>query len=110
MRPLGEKKLRTYFRVICKSTDIQFGGRSISNHSGRKTAIQVLKELGYSDFVVMSITRHKSQKGLAAYERPKTVMQQEGINGFFRALTVVNNGERSYKGNFLNASLSIFSF
>ncbi|CAG8740006.1 20148_t:CDS:2, partial [Gigaspora rosea] len=94
---IREKKLRTYFWVICESTDIQFGGRSIPNHSGKKTVIQVLKELGYSDSVVMLITRHKSQKGLAAYERLKTVMQQEGINRFFRALMVVNNGEGSYK-------------
>ncbi|RIB30270.1 hypothetical protein C2G38_452940 [Gigaspora rosea] len=104
---IREKKLRTYFWVICESTDIQFGGRSIPNHSGKKTVIQVLKELGYSDSVVMLITRHKSQKGLAAYERLKTVMQQEGINRFFRALMVVNNGEGSYKGNFLERILKI---
>ncbi|RIB30758.1 hypothetical protein C2G38_2026541 [Gigaspora rosea] len=39
----------------------------------------------------MSITRHKSQKGLAMYERPKSVMQWKGINGFFNALMHVSN-------------------
>ncbi|CAG8856955.1 20700_t:CDS:2, partial [Gigaspora margarita] len=34
-------------------------------------------ELGYSDSAIMSITRHKSQKGLTAYERLKSVMQYE---------------------------------
>ncbi|RIB18914.1 hypothetical protein C2G38_2183297 [Gigaspora rosea] len=40
MGALKGKKLITFFWVICESMDIQFGGRSIFNHSGRKTAIQ----------------------------------------------------------------------
>ncbi|CAG8542992.1 22748_t:CDS:2 [Cetraspora pellucida] len=59
---LSKRKLKEYFRVIYETTDIQIGSRNISNHSGKKTAMQLLKELGYSDSVVMSITRHKSQK------------------------------------------------
>ncbi|CAG8750873.1 13153_t:CDS:2, partial [Cetraspora pellucida] len=90
-RAFGERTLRGYLRTICETVGIQIGTRNISNHSGRKTAVQLLKELGYSDSVVMSITRHKSQKGLAAYERPKSVMQREGINGFFNALMQVSN-------------------
>ncbi|RIB11320.1 hypothetical protein C2G38_2261977 [Gigaspora rosea] len=110
---MGEKKLRTYFRVICESTDIQFGGRNLSNYSERKTAVQVLKELGYSDAVVMSIMRHKSQKGLASYEQQKSTMQQEGLNRFLKALTFINKHEESLKenksisssdGNFVSAS------
>ncbi|CAG8774813.1 1027_t:CDS:2, partial [Cetraspora pellucida] len=65
---LGEQKLRKYFKIICETTDIKIGTCNITNHSERKTAVQLLKELGYSDAVVMLITRHKSQKGLAAYE------------------------------------------
>lgn len=85
--------MREFFKVICETTGIEIGTRNISNHSGRKTAVQLLKELGYSDSVVMSITRHKSQKGLAAYERPKSVMQNEGLSGFFNALKQVSKGE-----------------
>ncbi|CAG8820495.1 20140_t:CDS:2, partial [Gigaspora rosea] len=87
---MGEKKLRTYFRVICESTDIQFGGRNLSNYSERKTAVQVLKELGYSDAVVMSIMRHKSQKGLASYEQQKSTMQQEASSLFKRGSSIVS--------------------
>ncbi|CAG8684557.1 290_t:CDS:2 [Gigaspora margarita] len=42
-----------------------------------KTLVQLLKELGYSDLAMMSITKHKFQKGLTAYERSKSVMQHE---------------------------------
>ncbi|CAG8845683.1 39526_t:CDS:2, partial [Gigaspora margarita] len=42
-----------------------------------KTAVQLLKELGYSDLAMMSITRHKFQKGLAVYEYSKSVMQHK---------------------------------
>ncbi|CAG8757923.1 336_t:CDS:2 [Gigaspora rosea] len=80
-----------YFRHICETTDITIGDRIISNHSGRKTTVQVLKGLGYSDSVVMSITRHRTQQGLASYECHKSVMQQQGLNRFFNALTFVAN-------------------
>ncbi|CAG8646853.1 20091_t:CDS:2 [Gigaspora margarita] len=46
-----------------------------------KIPVQLLKELGYSDSAMMSITRHKSQKGLTAYERSKSVMQHEEAPG-----------------------------
>ncbi|CAG8579179.1 14317_t:CDS:2 [Gigaspora margarita] len=49
----------------------------ISNHSSRKTLVQLLKELGYSDSAMMLITRHKSQKGLIAYKHSKLVIQHE---------------------------------
>ena len=50
--------------------------------------MQVLKELGYSDAVVMSITWHKIQQELVAYERPKMVMQHQGISGFLDAIKI----------------------
>ncbi|CAG8588144.1 8678_t:CDS:2, partial [Gigaspora rosea] len=87
-QPYAQKALRSLFNSICKNTDLDFAGRQISNHSGCKTSVQVLKELGYNDSVVMSITRHKTQQGLAAYKRPNTVMQQQGILGFLDALKI----------------------
>lgn len=43
----------------------------------------------------MSITRHKTLQGLASYERPKSVMQHEGLNGFFNALMRVASSSPS---------------
>ncbi|CAG8681534.1 8932_t:CDS:2, partial [Gigaspora rosea] len=87
-RPYAQKALHSLFNSICKDADLDFASRQISNHSGHKTSVQVLKELGYSDSVVMSITRHKTQQGLAAYEQPNTVMQQQGISGFLDVLKI----------------------
>ncbi|CAG8771765.1 1638_t:CDS:2 [Gigaspora rosea] len=107
------KKIKSIFQVISEFTDIKFGDYSIPNYLGRKTVVQVLKKLGYSDAVVMSIIRHKSQKGLAAYKQPKTVIELEGLNGFLRVLTIVNNKEGQFKAqpyisrNFKWASLLI---
>ncbi|CAG8552223.1 6729_t:CDS:2 [Cetraspora pellucida] len=75
-----------YLKPMLLNSGIQIGSRNISNHLGKKTAMQLLKELEYSNSVVISITRHKFQKGLAAYEQPKSVMQHKGLNGFFNML------------------------
>ncbi|CAG8784982.1 830_t:CDS:2, partial [Gigaspora rosea] len=85
--------------VICETTDIQIGTHNISNYSGRKTAVQLLKELRYSDSVVILITRHKSQKGLAAYEHLKEVMQHEGLNRFVNALKQISKASGDYNNN-----------
>ncbi|CAG8756844.1 1857_t:CDS:1, partial [Gigaspora rosea] len=39
----------------------------------------------------MSIIRHRSLQGLAAYEHSKLTMQQEELGGFFNALTSIAN-------------------
>ncbi|CAG8720842.1 1698_t:CDS:2, partial [Cetraspora pellucida] len=89
---LGSKRtLKGYFCNICETTGITISDRIISNHLDQKTSVQVLKGLGYSNSVVMFITRHKTQQGLASYECPKSVMQQEGLNEFFSALSLVTN-------------------
>ncbi|CAG8804433.1 2749_t:CDS:2, partial [Gigaspora rosea] len=104
--PYPQKALRSLFYSICKDAGLDLIGRQISNHSGRKTSVQVLKELECSDAVVMSITRHKTQQGLAAYERPKTVMQQQGISGFLDAIKIrqTNDHKDDYNKSYQNAS------
>ena len=86
------------FRTICESANIEIANRNISNHSGRKTAVQILKELGFSDSIVMSVTRHKTQQGLLSYERPKSIMQHEAINGFVKAMKIIGKSSNQFKG------------
>ncbi|CAJ0899140.1 5014_t:CDS:2 [Entrophospora sp. SA101] len=64
-QPYAQKKIENLFHSICEDAGLDLFHQHISNHSGRKTSVQVLKELG-----------------LAAYERPKTVIQHQGITGF----------------------------
>ncbi|RIB09755.1 hypothetical protein C2G38_2207994 [Gigaspora rosea] len=113
MMPYAQKALRSLFNSICKDADLDFASRQISNHSGCKISVQVLKKLVYSDTVVISITQHKTQQELAAYEQPNTVMQQ-GISGFSDMLkigqldchkTVTNQQEFATQTNTLPKSI-----
>ncbi|CAG8832694.1 12549_t:CDS:2, partial [Gigaspora margarita] len=57
------KEVSRLFLSICENVGIKIGNHNIFNYSDHKTAVQVLKELGYSNSIVMSITRHKTQQG-----------------------------------------------
>ena len=57
-------------------TELYMDDRKISNHSGRKTLVQILKQHGFSNSECMASTRHKSEQGLARYERPGIEIQQ----------------------------------
>ncbi|CAG8674296.1 9625_t:CDS:2, partial [Funneliformis mosseae] len=56
-------------------TGINLDDRKISNNSGRKTLVQILKRLNFSNTECMASSRHKSEQGLARYEQPETEMQ-----------------------------------
>lgn len=62
-------------KQIASCTDINLNDRKISNHSGRKTLVQILKRLNLSNAECMASSRHKSEQGLARYERPELEMQ-----------------------------------
>ncbi|CAG8808914.1 18701_t:CDS:1, partial [Dentiscutata erythropus] len=59
----------------------------------RKTAVQIFKELEYSDSIVISITRYKTQQGLYSYKLSKSILQHEGLNKFLNVLEII---EKSY--------------
>ncbi|CAG8741957.1 6978_t:CDS:2, partial [Funneliformis mosseae] len=56
--------------------DLQFYLQPNSLEYGRKTGVTILKSNGASDPEVMALSRHKTIKGLAAYERPCEVLQE----------------------------------
>ncbi|CAG8730912.1 21925_t:CDS:2, partial [Cetraspora pellucida] len=58
-----------------EASGIDITGHKITNQSGRKTTIQLLKSFGASDYECMTISRHKSQAGFQQYERPKNNVQ-----------------------------------
>jgi hypothetical protein len=62
-------------KQIATQTDINMDDRKISNHSGRKTLVQILKRLNVSNAECMASSRHKSEQGLARYERLESEMQ-----------------------------------
>lgn len=83
---LGEKRLKALLKVIATECGISFDNKKFTNQSGRKTLVQNLKSIGKTDYEVMSITRHKSFQSIASYERPKDIVQSEGLNALFDAV------------------------
>ncbi|RIB15501.1 hypothetical protein C2G38_2192216 [Gigaspora rosea] len=73
--------------------------RSKTNQRDLNNPDTQAEELRYSDSVVILITRHKSQKGLAAYEHLKEVMQHEGLNRFVNALKQISKASGDYNNN-----------
>ncbi|CAG8823017.1 16371_t:CDS:2, partial [Cetraspora pellucida] len=84
-----------FFKRLVISCDIDISGRKITNQTGRKTLIQILKALGLSDYETMSISCHKSLKGLASYERLINHVQELE----YKALDKVINYEKSQSHN-----------
>ncbi|RIB21638.1 hypothetical protein C2G38_2175998 [Gigaspora rosea] len=83
---VGEKRLGTYLRYIVIASGIDISNRKITNRSGRKTTIQLLKSFGASDYECMPISRHKSQTGFQQYERPKNNIQINKLGDLSRMI------------------------
>ncbi|PKC05047.1 hypothetical protein RhiirA5_502378 [Rhizophagus irregularis] len=80
-----------------------------TNHSGRKTFIQISKSEGISDNDVMSVSRHKNPHSLAYYERPKSILQQNTlsqINSLIYNDTLLSNDKTA---NSFSSALEIFN-
>ncbi|CAB5363749.1 unnamed protein product [Rhizophagus irregularis] len=88
---IGEKRMRTFLHELAKECGIDVMGRKITNHSVRKTLVELLKDLGFSDIEVMSVSRHRSLNGLKSYERSKSKMQDLCLNGLSQALDLKND-------------------
>ena len=79
---------------ICKSTGINIEDHFISNHSGRKTGVTILKSNGASDSEVMALSRHKIIKGLAAYKRPREVLQEISSKNLIQAISNITQSNK----------------
>ncbi|CAB5357754.1 unnamed protein product [Rhizophagus irregularis] len=77
---MGEKSVKELMKEIATITEIDCDKRKFTNHSGRKTFIQISKSEGISDNDVMSVSRHKNPHSLAYYERPKSILQQNTLS------------------------------
>jgi len=56
---------------ICDMTGVDLRNRHITNHSGRKTLIQILQKKEKDRADIVKVTRHSSIEGLKPYELPK---------------------------------------
>lgn len=63
--PLGKCTLENMMKDISKELNLS---KVYTNHCGRATTVCTLKENGFSDREVMSVTKHKSSQSLIAYD------------------------------------------
>ncbi|PKY60637.1 hypothetical protein RhiirA4_412768, partial [Rhizophagus irregularis] len=88
---MGEKSVKGLMKEIATITEIDCDKRKFTNHSGRKTFIQISKSEGISDNDVMSVSRHKNPHSLAYYERPKSILQQNTLS---QINSLIYNGKK----------------
>ncbi|CAB5329760.1 unnamed protein product [Rhizophagus irregularis] len=106
---MGEKSIKGLMKEIATITEIDCDKRKFTNHSGRKTFIQISKSEGISDNDVMSVSRHKNPHSLAYYERPKSILQQNTlsqINSLIYNDTLLSNDKTA---NSFSSALEIFN-
>ncbi|CAB4387199.1 unnamed protein product [Rhizophagus irregularis] len=82
-------------KKIVTLTGINVDDRKISNHSGQKTLVQILKRREFLNSECMASTRHKSEQGLARYERPETEIQRNNAFNLVEAFGFNKNNIRS---------------
>ncbi len=74
------------FKNICVECEIDIKGRNICNHSGRKTGIIELFDLGVPENTGMAITGHCSVGGYRAYAKPNNNHKREALSGIINRL------------------------
>ncbi|CAB4446646.1 unnamed protein product [Rhizophagus irregularis] len=74
------------FKSICVECEIDIKGRNICNHSGRKTSIFELFDLGIPENTGMAITEHNSVGGYRAYAKPNNNHKREALSGIVNRL------------------------
>ncbi|GBB88897.1 hypothetical protein RclHR1_09960009 [Rhizophagus clarus] len=83
---IGKLRLQGFLHNLAVECGISAEGRKITNHSGRKSLVSLLKELNFTDIEVMSVSRHKSISGLKSYERSSEKLQNVSLNGLVEAI------------------------
>jgi integrase len=96
---VSEKEIKSFMKKIVTLTGINVDDRKISNHSGRKTLVQILKRRGFSNSECMASTRHKSEQGLARYEYPETEIQRNNAFNLVEAFGFNKNNIQSGKNS-----------
>ncbi|CAB4487461.1 unnamed protein product [Rhizophagus irregularis] len=85
-KQLSDRTIRSMFKSICVECEIDIKGRNICNHSGRKTSIFELFDLGIPENTGMAITGHNSVGRYRAYAKPNNNHKREALSGIVNRL------------------------
>ncbi|GBC49482.2 activating transcription factor 7-interacting protein 1 isoform X1 [Rhizophagus irregularis DAOM 181602=DAOM 197198] len=66
---IGKNKLGNFMKKIGRETQIDIPIELLSNHSGRKTATQILQDQEVPEQAIMQLTGHKNVQGVRAYKK-----------------------------------------
>ncbi|CAI2187845.1 15738_t:CDS:2, partial [Funneliformis geosporum] len=87
------EEIKKFMKNIITLTGLDMDDRKISNHSGRKTLVQILKRRGFSISECMVSTRHKTEQGLASYERSGIEIQHNNAANIAEAFGFNKNNK-----------------
>ena len=90
-----KNRLSKFMQNIGCETQIDIPIELLSNHSGRKTATQVLQDEEVPEQAIMQLTGHKSVQGVRAY---KTINEEQQLNTL-NTLISITDGKLSSKQN-----------
>ncbi|RHZ72480.1 hypothetical protein Glove_242g32 [Diversispora epigaea] len=76
----GSNKLSKFMKKICQRTHVSIPENFLSNHSGRKTATQILHDNDIPEQTIMEITGHCSIQGVRAYKKTNEHQKMMGIS------------------------------
>ncbi|CAG8566987.1 5021_t:CDS:2 [Cetraspora pellucida] len=92
----GLNRVGNFMRNIGQKVKIKLPDSILTNHSGRKTAAQILQDVDIPEDAIMNITGHKSSQGLHAY---KTVNESQKV---ITMKTLINTIELASNTNIIS--------
>ncbi|CAB5181263.1 unnamed protein product [Rhizophagus irregularis] len=90
---VGKNKLGNFMKKIGRETQIDIPIELLSNHSGRKTATQILQDQEVPEQAIMQLTGHKSVQGVRAY---KKVNENQQLNTLNTLINITDNKSSTF--------------
>ncbi|CAG8724147.1 15770_t:CDS:1, partial [Dentiscutata heterogama] len=83
---LEKNTLGNMMKEIAHASGINVDDQKITNHSGRRTAIQLLSDLNVNEHEMMQFSDHRSTNGLRTYKNPN---DQQRLKNFTLLLNAI---------------------
>ncbi|CAB5377561.1 unnamed protein product [Rhizophagus irregularis] len=93
---IGKNRLNKFMQNIGRETQIDIPIKLLSNHSGCKTATQVLQDEEIPEQAIMQLTGHKSVQEVQAY---KTINEEQQLNTLKTLINITDDKLSSKQNN-----------
>ena len=100
---MGKNRLSKLMQKIGLETQIDIPIELLSNHSGRKTATQVLQDEEVPEQAIMQLTGHKSVQGVRAY---KKINEEQQLNTLNTLINITDSKLSSKQNNSTSQSIN----